>query len=111
MDCPRCGSGVPDEARFCGQCGAAVPGTAPRAGSAKDDGRAGERRQLTVLFSDIVGSTALSESLDPEEYQEVVQRCHRLVAASVERYEGRENAPRILETVAAARQKLKEAMP
>ncbi len=31
-----------------------------------------ERRQLTVMFCDLVGSTALSEQLDPEEYHEVV---------------------------------------
>ncbi|HKA56953.1 MAG TPA: adenylate/guanylate cyclase domain-containing protein, partial [Candidatus Binatia bacterium] len=39
------------------------------------DGRrdAGERRQLTVMFCDLVGSTALSEQLDPEELREVVQ--------------------------------------
>jgi hypothetical protein len=34
---------------------------------------AGERRQLTVMFCDLVGSTALSERLDPEELREVVQ--------------------------------------
>ena len=36
-----------------------------------------ERRQLTVMFCDLVGSTALSEQLDPEEWREVVQTYHQ----------------------------------
>ena len=43
---------------------------------------AGERRQLTVMFCDLVGSTALSEQLDPEELQAVV-RTYQEVSAQV----------------------------
>jgi class 3 adenylate cyclase len=39
-----------------------------------------ERRQLTVMFCDLVGSTALSARLDPEELREVIGAYHRVVA-------------------------------
>jgi class 3 adenylate cyclase len=48
----------------------------------------GERRQLTVMFCDLVGSTALSEQLDPEEYREVVRAYHQSSAAVIGQYEG-----------------------
>lgn len=48
----------------------------------------GERRQLTVVFSDIVGSTEMSTRLDPEEWREVVAAYHRGVAATVQRFDG-----------------------
>jgi predicted ATPase/class 3 adenylate cyclase len=47
-----------------------------------------ERRQLAVMFCDLVGSTLLSTSLDPEELLEVVGRYHGAVAASVQRFGG-----------------------
>src|SRR5512143_3556907 len=49
---------------------------------------AGERKQVTVLFTDIVGSTALAEKLDPEEWGEIVSGMHRRVSEAVYRYEG-----------------------
>lgn len=48
----------------------------------------GERKQVTVLFTDIVGSTALAEKLDPEEWGEIVSGAHRLVSEAIYRYEG-----------------------
>jgi class 3 adenylate cyclase len=50
--------------------------------------RKAERRQLTVMFVDLVGSTALSATLDPEDLREVIRAYHRCVAAVVERFEG-----------------------
>jgi class 3 adenylate cyclase len=47
-----------------------------------------ERRQLTVMFCDLVGSTALSEQLDPEELREVVRAYQATCTAVIERYEG-----------------------
>ena len=55
MICPVCGTANPDHARFCLQCGSALTG---RAGE-------GERRIVTMLFCDVVGSTAMAERLDP----------------------------------------------
>jgi class 3 adenylate cyclase len=48
----------------------------------------GERRQLTVLFCDLVGSTPLSQQLDPEEWRYVVAQYHKAAAAAVERWGG-----------------------
>jgi class 3 adenylate cyclase len=47
-----------------------------------------ERRQLTVMFCDLVGSTALSEQLDPEEYREVVQGYQETCTEVIRRYDG-----------------------
>ncbi|HEX9075157.1 MAG TPA: adenylate/guanylate cyclase domain-containing protein, partial [Anaerolineae bacterium] len=48
----------------------------------------GERKLVTVLFTDIVGSTALAEKLDPEEWGEIVSGAHQLVSQAVYHYEG-----------------------
>jgi Adenylate and Guanylate cyclase catalytic domain len=47
-----------------------------------------ERRQLTVLFCDLVGSTALSAQLDPEDLREVVRAYQRTCSEVIQRYEG-----------------------
>ena len=49
---------------------------------------AAERRQLTVMFCDLVGSTALSARLDPEDYREVITAYHRAVADVVSGLDG-----------------------
>ncbi|HEV8711610.1 MAG TPA: adenylate/guanylate cyclase domain-containing protein, partial [Candidatus Binatia bacterium] len=48
----------------------------------------GERRQLTVMFCDLVGSTALSTQLDPEELRAVIQAYRETCAAIIRRFEG-----------------------
>ena len=50
--------------------------------------REAERRQLTVMFCDLVGSTALSEQLDPEELREVVQGYQEACTAVIRSYDG-----------------------
>jgi class 3 adenylate cyclase/predicted ATPase len=47
-----------------------------------------ERRQITVLFCDLVGSTTLSTQLDPEDYQTLVQTYHQTCAEVIRRHEG-----------------------
>jgi class 3 adenylate cyclase/tetratricopeptide (TPR) repeat protein len=47
-----------------------------------------ERRQLTVMFVDLVGSTALSARLDPEDMREVIRAYQNTVAGEIERFEG-----------------------
>src|SRR5262249_29060436 len=91
--CPSCGVEVRPSAKFCGDCGTplAAPGQRPAANrrTGQDTPRArktprravsptaaqsrstppeAERRQLTVMFIDVVGSTTLSQQLDPEDY-------------------------------------------
>jgi len=48
----------------------------------------GERRQVTVLFSDLVGSTALSARMDPEDLRELISAYHKCVAEAVRRFGG-----------------------
>jgi class 3 adenylate cyclase/tetratricopeptide (TPR) repeat protein len=47
-----------------------------------------ERRQVTVMFSDLVGSTALSARMDPEDLREVIAAYHKCVAETVRRFDG-----------------------
>jgi len=48
----------------------------------------GERRHLTVLFCDLVGSTALAAQLDPEEWQQIIAGYQRSAADAITRYSG-----------------------
>jgi SAM domain (Sterile alpha motif)/Adenylate and Guanylate cyclase catalytic domain len=47
-----------------------------------------ERRQVTVMFSDLVGSTALSARMDPEDLREVISTYQKCVAETVQRFGG-----------------------
>jgi class 3 adenylate cyclase/predicted ATPase len=64
--------------------GAATTSSAP---SALPEDRA-ERRQVTVMFSDLVGSTALSARMDPEDLREVISAYQKCVAETVQRFGG-----------------------
>jgi class 3 adenylate cyclase/predicted ATPase len=48
----------------------------------------GERRQVTVMFSDLVGSTALSARMDPEDLREVISAYQKCVAETMRRFDG-----------------------
>jgi len=54
----------------------------------KTDMRGAERRQLTVLFSDLVGSTALSADLDPEDMRDLIRAYQDAVAGIIARFDG-----------------------
>ena len=62
----------------------ALPSPAPVSATAQE----AERRQLTVMFCDLAGSTALSTRLDPEDLREVIGRYHACVAQTVSRFDG-----------------------
>jgi hypothetical protein len=64
------------------------PLTAPTTGVQPKTQEAPERRQITVLFSDLVGSTALSERMDAEDLREVISAYQRCVAEVVGRFDG-----------------------
>ena len=74
--CPACGTGTPAEARFCPACGERLVGGLD------------ERRVLTVLFADLVDSTRLVESLDPEAARDLLTETFRRLAAEVRRFGG-----------------------
>jgi class 3 adenylate cyclase len=91
VQCNACGSANPPGKKFCGECGAALPGMEcrPIAPAAPVNvPRDAERRQLTVMFCDLVGSTALAGRLDPEELRSLIGRYHEAVAAAVAPYAG-----------------------
>ncbi|MEM6988332.1 MAG: adenylate/guanylate cyclase domain-containing protein, partial [Pseudomonadota bacterium] len=78
--CGQCGAPVEDTDKFCRNCGAPVvaasqPGTE-------------ERRLLTVVFCDLVGSTQLSSELDPEEMRELIQLYQTACGEEISRYGG-----------------------
>jgi SAM domain (Sterile alpha motif) len=65
-----------------------LPGLAPGITGEGRVGAEAERRQLTVMFCDLVGSTALSTRHDPEDLREIVGAYHRAVAETVGRFDG-----------------------
>jgi class 3 adenylate cyclase/tetratricopeptide (TPR) repeat protein len=76
--CPGCGEDNPPRFRLCGYCGTPLEQAAP----------AEVRKTVTVLFSDIAGSTSLGERLDPESLREVMGRYFDVMRAAVERHGG-----------------------
>jgi class 3 adenylate cyclase/predicted ATPase len=70
-----------------GKASSADVATASTAPSAPPEDRA-ERRQVTVMFSDLVGSTALSTRMDPEDLREVISAYQKCVAECVQRFGG-----------------------
>lgn len=143
MDCPSCGHSNLAEARFCGECGAALEATvscpgcaaenpggqkfcsacghalrgagrfggareqapAPSAAGGRDpreytpehlaekilDARSavdGERKQVTVLFADVIGSMDLAERTDPEVWRGIMERFFQILCDGVHRFEG-----------------------
>ncbi|MFB3738291.1 MAG: adenylate/guanylate cyclase domain-containing protein, partial [Candidatus Velamenicoccus archaeovorus] len=76
--CERCGEPLPASARFCPSCG--FPTTAPPPE---------ERKVVTVVFTDLVGSTQLSARIDPEAYREVIAGYYQAVTEELESLRGR----------------------
>ena len=104
MNCAACGTANPEGSRFCNACGAPLDeGTNSAAGldrflpkellaklEAARAGRAmeGERRTVTMLFCDVKGSTAMAETMDPEDWAEIMNGAFERLIAPVYRYEG-----------------------
>ena len=89
IECPACDfSNEPGE-KFCGGCGALLEGGVASEGVAAIGGTpAGDRRQVTVMFTDLSGFTKLSGQLDPEETHVLLNRFFETVDAIVEEYGG-----------------------
>jgi class 3 adenylate cyclase/tetratricopeptide (TPR) repeat protein len=77
--CPSCGQENPNGFRFCGACGAAL---------AEPPAAREERKVVTVLFCDLVGSTARADRADPEDVRAFLSRYHEGVRAELERFGG-----------------------
>jgi class 3 adenylate cyclase/tetratricopeptide (TPR) repeat protein len=85
LKCPQCGKELPLLAEFCDQCGQKV-GVLTEEKEAPE--AEGERKHVTVLFSDLSGYTSMSEKLDPEELKEIMSRIFGDIAQVVTKYEG-----------------------
>jgi class 3 adenylate cyclase/tetratricopeptide (TPR) repeat protein len=77
--CPSCGRESADDAAFCAGCGAAL--APPR--EARE-----ERKVVSIVFADLVGSTARAEQLDPEDVRAMLASYHGRVRAELERFGG-----------------------
>ncbi len=80
--CAACGTANPDRARFCLECGTRLRD--PTQAVADDE----SRRTVTILFSDVVGPTALAESLDPEGVHAVLSAYFTRMRVVIERHGG-----------------------
>jgi class 3 adenylate cyclase/tetratricopeptide (TPR) repeat protein len=80
ITCPSCGQENPEGFRLCGMCGASL---APEAAPARE-----ERKVVTILFTDLVGSTARAEGLDPEDVRATLSAYYAQLRAELERYGG-----------------------
>jgi class 3 adenylate cyclase/tetratricopeptide (TPR) repeat protein len=78
--CPQCGQENPEVAKFCLACGTALAEPEPAPGE--------ERKIVTALFTDIVGSTASAEHMDPEDVWARLALYHARVRAELESFGG-----------------------
>ena len=98
--CIQCGAVNSPKNRFCGSCGASLAvATRTSNGFTAQTARppspsktnlisGGERRHLTVLFCDIVGSTSLARSLDPEDLNEITRRYYDCCTDAIHQFDG-----------------------
>jgi RNA polymerase subunit RPABC4/transcription elongation factor Spt4 len=104
LDCPRCGTVNAADHKFCKKCGQALGSTAALAESrfasphtytpkhlaekilVSRASLEGERKQVTVLFVDVSGFTALSEKLDPEDVHQLMDQAFEAMLAEVQFY-------------------------
>jgi class 3 adenylate cyclase/tetratricopeptide (TPR) repeat protein len=104
MKCRTCGHRNREDAKFCDECGTpvsrAVPDREPRSYTPRHlaekiltsrSALEGERKEVTVLFSDIRSSMELQEGVDPEEWHRVMDRFFQILTEGVHRFEGTVN--------------------
>jgi class 3 adenylate cyclase/tetratricopeptide (TPR) repeat protein len=111
MYCPVCNSENPDSAKFCNGCGGRIAPSCSKCGTEVSQGdrtcrgcghdlkganeaekllreTQGERKYVTILFSDLSGYTSISERLDPEEVRSITTRIFSKIAEVIDRYQG-----------------------
>ena len=103
--CPACKANIPIERKFCGECGyelsksteaaplkenkhdILISESPPKESIATHIPAEGERKHVTVVFSDLTGYTAMSEKLDPEEVKEITSRIFGEISKIVANYD------------------------
>jgi len=104
MRCSNCQAENPPEFKFCGECGTPLTVKTRTRRAESDERRAreeeldslhtprvspeAERRQLTVMFCDLIGFTPLAEKLDPEDLQEIIRTYQEWCTGVVQRFDG-----------------------
>jgi len=106
IQCPHCGATNPAKAKFCMQCAHNLKDSAESLTAIQPESIIetpsdatgirtevhqfveGERKHVTVLFSDLSGYTAMSENLDPEEVKEIINRIFDQIQSVITKYEG-----------------------
>jgi class 3 adenylate cyclase/predicted ATPase len=107
LACAACGASNQPGERFCGECGKPLAEAAkesthrdPRSYTPKHlaekiltrrSALEGERKQVTILFADVKGSTELASEVDPEEWHGIMDRFFQILAEGVHRFEGTVN--------------------
>ncbi len=96
--CPACGTANQPNTKFCGECGTALLGEAtaaapastspPTPSPASASASGAERRLVSILFADLVGSTTLAEDRDPEESRDLLSRYFDIASDLIGRYGG-----------------------
>jgi class 3 adenylate cyclase len=104
-NCPRCDNPVAADARFCANCGQSLTPDSDESVAARQTRLAaaapaplvekmraakltGERKVVTALFADVVGSTTLAESMDPEDWTQIINEAFDLMSKAIFHYEG-----------------------
>lgn len=94
--CPGCGAEVPAGMAFCGQCGTRIGGEAPQTAPVTETvvkpaatvTRRDELKTVTVLFSDVKGSTTMGENLPPDEVKDIMNDCLSLMETEIMKRDG-----------------------
>lgn len=90
--CASCGTPLMAQARFCTNCGAAVAGMTaspePDPAAARGTTELGDRRIVTVMFTELIGLASMTERLDPEEISDIVNQFFAVLTEPIYRYGG-----------------------
>ena len=86
MECPKCQLEIPDNSKFCNECGCHLVGglnvaEIPRVMDS-------ERKLVTIMFSDMSGYTAMTEHLDPEEVKGIMSQIFGKITEIIKKYDG-----------------------
>ena len=86
MKCPECRIEIPEDSKFCKECGQRLV----KSPNTVDNGLAmeAERKHVTIMFSDLSGYTAMTETLDPEEVNEIMGLIFGKITEIIHSYDG-----------------------
>ncbi len=81
LECPRCGAYIVPGSRFCNQCGLNLTEQTAKLQSQRE-----ERRVVTIVFADLVGSTELADQMDPEDLRQLLARYFSVMSGALRRH-------------------------